>query len=61
MAANGDEFLQNKIGNFHKTLPHNADTGLVDPVAYTQFARIAESDVLDFDEVARGAGDDTYV
>lgn len=60
MAANGDEILPNKIGNFHKTLPHNAETGLVDPVAYTQFARIAESEVLDFDNVARGAGPDTY-
>jgi len=60
MAANGDEILPNKIGNFHKTLPHDPDTGLVDPVAYTRFARIAESDVLDFDEVARGAGPDVY-
>ncbi|SDD10063.1 vanadium-dependent haloperoxidase [Aquimonas voraii] len=54
MAANGDEFLQNKIGNFHKTLPHDAETGLVEPSAYVHFARIAESRELDFDEVARG-------
>lgn len=54
MAANGDEFLESKIGNFHKTLPHDPNTGLVDQAAYKQFARIAESSELDFDAVAGG-------
>ena len=35
--TNGDEELYpNRIGNFHKTLPHNS-IGEVDPAAYNQF------------------------
>src|SRR5690348_15724921 len=33
--TNGDEELYpNRIGNFHKTLPHDSTTGEVDPAAY---------------------------
>ena len=45
--TNGDEAaFANRIGNFHKTLPHNATTGEVDPAAYN--AMHAAIDAGDF-------------
>jgi hypothetical protein len=41
--TNGDEELYpNRIGNFHKTLPHNS-IGEVDQAAYNQYRRISKS------------------
>ncbi|HSL83311.1 MAG TPA: vanadium-dependent haloperoxidase [Thermoanaerobaculia bacterium] len=53
--TNGDEEnFPSFIGNFHKTLPHNA-LGEVDPAAYqTLLAAMASGDVLDFEAVPAG-------
>ena len=47
--TNGDEYLYpSRIGNFSKTLPHDAITGEVDPAAYN--ALLAALDSQDFDD-----------
>src|SRR5918993_2920785 len=55
--TNGDEELYpNRIGNFHKTLPHNS-IGEVDPVAYNQFlAALAAGTFTAFENVPRHPG-----
>lgn len=55
--TNGDEELYpNRIGNFHKTLPHNS-IGEVDPVAYNQFlAALATGTFAAFENVPRHPG-----
>ena len=48
--TNGDEQLYpNKIGNFSKTLPHDAITGEVDPAVYD--ALVAAIDAQSFDDL----------
>ena len=48
--TNGDEDLYpNKIGNFSKTLPHDAITGEVDPIAYD--ALVAAIDAQSFSDL----------
>jgi len=55
--TNGDEELYpNRIGNFHKTLPHNS-IGEVDPAAYNQFlAALASGNFNDFENLPRLPG-----
>ncbi|MCA1577073.1 MAG: phosphoesterase [Acidobacteria bacterium] len=55
--TNGDEELYpNRIGNFHKTLPHNS-IGEVDPAAYNQFlAALASGTFTAFENVPRHPG-----
>jgi hypothetical protein len=55
--TNGDEELYpNRIGNFHKTLPHNS-IGEVDPAAYNQFlAALASGNFNDFENIPRHPG-----
>lgn len=54
-ATNGDEErYPNRIGNFHKTLPHNA-IGEVDPVAYNALLRALRSgQFADFEAIPSG-------
>src|SRR5918993_3381423 len=55
--TNGDEELYpNRIGNFHKTLPHNS-IGEVDPAAYNQFlAALSTGNFNDFETLPRPPG-----
>src|SRR5688572_17158214 len=55
--TNGDEELYpNRIGNFHKTLPHNS-IGEVDPAAYNQFlAALAAGTLEAIDNIPRHPG-----
>ena len=57
---NGDEQLENYIGNFHKSLPHNA-YGEVEGDAYEHFQDICQQleagEDVDFETVARGTED----
>ena len=55
--TNGDEELYpNRIGNFHKTLPHNA-IGEVDQAAYNQFlAALATGTLEAIDNIPRHPG-----
>jgi len=55
--TNGDEELYpNRIGNFHKTLPHNS-IGEVDQAAYNQFlAALATGNFNDFEALPRHPG-----
>lgn len=57
-ASNGDEELYpNRIGNFHKTLPHDPLTGEVNASAYNQFLSALEAGTLSaIDAVPRKAG-----
>jgi hypothetical protein len=43
------------LGNFHKTLPHDKMTGLVDAAAYKKFEQIAQKGG-DFDQTPQSAG-----
>jgi hypothetical protein len=56
--TNGDEELYpNRIGNFHKTLPHDATTGEVDQAAYNQLlAALASGNFADFEAIPRKLG-----
>jgi hypothetical protein len=58
--TNGDEELYpNRIGNFHKTLPHDSLTGEVDQVAYNQMLfALSTGNFNDFEAIPRlpGAG-----
>src|SRR5215212_4029534 len=56
--TNGDEELYaNRIGNFHKTLPHDTTTGEVDQAAYNQLlAALASGNFADFEAIPRKAG-----
>ena len=56
-STNGDEELYpNRIGNFHKTLPHNS-IGEVDQVAYNQFlAALAAGTLEAIDNIPRHPG-----
>ncbi len=56
--TNGDEELYpNRIGNFHKTLPHDETTGEVDPVAYnTLLQALSTGNFADFEIIPRKAG-----
>ena len=57
LACNGDEDLYaNRIGNFHKTLPHN-NLGEVDPAAYNAFlTALGSGQGADFDAIPAGGG-----
>jgi len=56
--TNGDEELYpNRIGNFHKTLPHDSTTGEVDPAAYDALLHgLSTGSFADLDAVPRPAG-----
>jgi hypothetical protein len=58
--TNGDEELYpNRIGNFHKTLPHDPSTGEVDQAAYNQMLfALSTGNFDDFEAIPRlpGAG-----
>jgi hypothetical protein len=56
--TNGDEELYpNRIGNFHKTLPHDTTTGEVDQAAYNQLlAALASGNFADFEAIPRKLG-----
>jgi hypothetical protein len=56
--TNGDEELYpNRIGNFHKTLPHDSTTGEVDPAAYDALLHgLSTGSFADLDAVPRLPG-----
>ena len=56
--TNGDEELYpTRIGNFHKTLPHDTTTGEVDQAAYNQLlAALATGNFADFEAIPRKVG-----
>jgi hypothetical protein len=56
--TNGDEELYpNRIGNFHKTLPHDSTTGEVDQAAYNQLlAALSTGNFADFEAIPRMTG-----
>lgn len=56
--TNGDEELySNRIGNFHKTLPHDTTTGEVDPAAYNAMLHaLSTGNFADFEAIPRKAG-----
>lgn len=56
--TNGDEELYpNRIGNFHKTLPHDATTGEVDQAAYNKLLfALSTGKFSDFEDVPRLTG-----
>lgn len=56
--TNGDEELySNRIGNFHKTLPHDPTTGEVDPAAYDALLNaLSTGNFADFEAVPRLPG-----
>jgi hypothetical protein len=56
--TNGDEELySNRIGNFHKTLPHDTTTGEVDPAAYDDLLHaLSTGNFADFEAIPRKDG-----